>query len=250
MKKFALVCAFVGLATAPLLALAAGKDIAYSIDGKDYEGYFTAPKAKQAPLVLLVHDWDGLTDYEKKRAEMLQQEGYAVFAADLFGKGIRPTKMEDRKQHTGELYTDRQKMRKLMHGALQAAKQQGANVDNTVVMGYCFGGAAALELARSGADLRGFISVHGGLDTPEGQGYKSAKGQLLIQHGAADTAVTFDQFYALGRELETAGLDYELIAYGGAPHAWTVYDSDNYREQADLRSWERQLSFLREVSKR
>lgn len=234
----------------PALAQAAGTDITYAVNGEDYEGYYTAPGSKKAPLVLMLHDWDGLTAYEKKRAEMLRKEGYAVFAADLFGKGIRPTRIEDRKQHTGELYSDRDKMRKLMQGALQSATQQGANSNNAVVLGYCFGGAAALELARAGADMRGYISVHGGLTTPDKQHYKNVRGQILIQHGAADTSVTFDQFYALGQELEAAGVNHELIAYGGAPHAWTVYDNENYREQADKRSWQRQLDFLKEVTRR
>lgn len=235
----------------PALALAAGKDVAYTVGKTIYEGYFAEPKAKQktkqAPLVFMVHDWDGLTDYEKKRADMLSDQGYAVFVADLFGKGVRPSKIEDRKQHTGELYADRAKMRQLLSGALAAAQQQGANVSNAVAMGYCFGGAAVLELARSGASLQGFITVHAGLKTPEGQDYKRAKGEYLIQHGAADQVVTIDELRALGQQLEAADLNYELIAYGGAPHAWTVFGSDSYREQADRRAWERQLDFLQEV---
>lgn len=246
MKLFLMLLAFL---TPPIAVAASGKNVTYVVNGKDYEGFFTAPKSRKAPTVLLLHDWDGLTDYEKKRAEMFRKEGFAVFAADLFGKGIRPTKIEDRRQHTGELYSDREKMRKLTQGALQSAREQGANIDNVVVLGYCFGGAAALEMARSGADIRGYISVHGGLTTPEGQDYKKTKGQILVQHGAADTSVTFDQFFALGQELEAAGVNHEMIAYGGAPHAWTVYGNDNYREQADQRAWRRQLDFIKEVVK-
>src|SRR5210317_1901729 len=88
---------------------AAGAAVTYQVDGKSYEGYYISPSS-QAPLVLLVHDWDGLTDYEIKRANMLAKLGYAVFAADLFGAGVRPTEMADKRQHTGELYKDRKKM--------------------------------------------------------------------------------------------------------------------------------------------
>ena len=149
-------------------AAAGGRAVIYDVDGASFEGYYISPAAN-APLVLLIHDWDGLTDYEVKRAQMLAGMGYAVFAADLFGAGVRPVKVEDRRQHTGELYKDRARMRRLMTGALAAAKAEGAIVANAVAMGYCFGGAAVLELARSGADLKGFVTFHGGLKTPEGQ---------------------------------------------------------------------------------
>lgn len=222
---------------------AAGQSVTYQVDGAPYEGYFVSP-SKNAPLVLLVHDWDGLTDYEVKRAEMLAEMGYAVFAADLFGAGVRPTKVEDRRQHTGELYKDRKKMRALLYGALKTAEAQGGNTGNAVAMGYCFGGAAVLELARSGADLKGFVTFHGGLGTPEGQNYSKTKGSLLIMHGTADTAITMDQFAKLAQELETAGIAHEMITYGGAPHAFTVFGGERYRKDADHKSWQRFSEYL------
>lgn len=231
----------------PSMAVAAGSNITYSINNESYQGYYISPSA-DAPLVLLIHDWDGLTDYEVKRANMLAEMGYAVFAADLFGAGVRPTKMEDKRQHTGELYKDRTKMRNLMNGAMDVAKTQGANTDNTVVMGYCFGGAAVLEMARSGVDAKGFATFHGGLSTPEGQDYSQTKGNLLIMHGSADTAITMDQFAALTNELETTGINHEMITYSGAPHAFTVFGSDRYREDADNKSWQRFGEFLQEVT--
>ena len=97
--------------------------------------------------MLLFLDWVGLTDYEVKRANLLADLGYAVFALDLFGAGVRPTEVKDKRQHTGELYKNREKMRALMQGALEAAKSKGANIENAVAFGYCFGGAAVLELA-------------------------------------------------------------------------------------------------------
>ena len=224
-------------------ASAAGMNVTYNVNGQPYEGYFVSP-SPNAPLVLLIHDWDGLTDYEVKRSDMLAAEGYAVFAADLFGAGVRPTKVEDRRQHTGELYKDRAKMRALIQGALDAAQAQGANVGNAVVMGYCFGGAAVLEFARSGADMKGFVTFHGGLQTPAGQDYAKAKGQLLILHGTADANITMEHFAALANELEQHGVAHEMITYGGAPHAFTVFGSDRYREDADQKSWQRFKEFL------
>lgn len=227
-------------------AYAAGEVVDYQVNGDPYEGYYVSP-TPGAPLVLLIHDWDGLTDYEVKRAGMLAELGYAVFAADLFGKGVRPTEMQDKRQHTGELYKDRAKMRALIQGALDTAKAKGASVGNAVVMGYCFGGAAVLEYARSGADMKGFATFHGGLSTPEGQGYSTAKGQLLILHGSADTNITMTDFANLASELEQHGVAHEMITYGGAPHAFTVFGSSSYREDADQKSWRRFVEYLEDT---
>lgn len=224
-------------------AYAAGMNVDYDIGNQTYEGYYTSSN-KDAPLVLLVHDWDGLTDYEVKRAEMLAELGYSVFAADLFGKGVRPTEVVDKRQHTGALYEDRAKLRALMQGALDAAKKQGANIDNAVSMGYCFGGAAVLEQARAGVNLKGFVTFHGGLSTPEGQDYSKAQGQVLIFHGSADSSITLQDFAALANELEQQGVSHEMITYGGAPHAFTVFDTPRYRADADSKSWQRFLVFL------
>lgn len=227
-------------------AIASGKVLAYEVDGKPYEGYFISPSPK-SPLILLIHDWDGLTDYEVKRANMLADMGYAVFAADLFGAGVRPKAVTDKRQHTGELYKDREKMRALMNGALDTAKSRGADIHNAVVMGYCFGGAAVLELARSGADLKGFVTFHGGLKTPDGQDYSKTKGRLLILHGTADVNITMDQFAGLANELEGKGVSHEMITYSGAPHAFTVFGSDRYRKDADRKSWKRFTEFLGDI---
>ena len=188
---------------APVLGFE-GKTVAYDVDGRPYEGYYVSPAAR-APLVLMIHDWDGLTGYEVQRSRMLADEGYAVFALDLFGTGVRPEAVEDRRRLTGELYQDREKMRRLMRAALETAARQGADVSNAVAMGYCFGGAAVLELARSGADLKGFVSFHGGLKTPAGQDWKSAKGAVLVLHGTADASVPMEEFAGLAKELEEIG---------------------------------------------
>lgn len=230
--------------TVPAVAFGAtGSLVTYQVNDQSYEGYYIAP-SKQAPLVLLIHDWDGLTDYEIKRANMLAELGYAVFAADLFGAGVRPTELTDKRQHTGELYKNRGKMRALMTGALETAKERGADIGNVVAVGYCFGGAAVLELARSGADLKGFATFHGGLKTPDGQNYAKARGEILIMHGSADSNITMDQFAGLAKELESADIAHEMITYGGAKHAFTVFGGNRYQKDADKKSWKRFQEFL------
>ena len=246
MRKF-VVTTLLAITTLTSLAAAEGVSVTYQYDGKDYQGYYQ-PGADSAPLVLLIHDWDGLTDYEVKRSKMLAEQGYAVFAADLFGAGIRPTETKDKRQHTGELYKNRQKMRGLLEAALKTAQAQGGNTANAVAMGYCFGGAAVLELARSGRELRGFATFHGGLQTPEGQDFSATRGKLLVMHGSADSAVPMSVFAALAEDLEAHGIEHEMISYSGAPHAFTVFDSERYREDADRKSWQRYLQFLGEVT--
>jgi dienelactone hydrolase len=230
------------------VAAAAGGPVTYEVNGVKYEGYY-ADAGADAPLVLMIHDWDGLGDYEIKRSEMLVQLGYSVFAADLFGAGVRPEILEERRKQTEALYNDRPKMRTLMNAALQQAQSMGANVNNAVAMGYCFGGAAVLELARSGADLKAFVSFHGGLDTPEGQDYSATRGPVLVLHGTADTAVSMEDFAKLADAMESSGVKHEMITYSGAPHAFTVFDTDRYREDADKKSWQRFTAFLAETLK-
>lgn len=221
----------------------AAQSLDYQVEGETYQGYFVSP-ANDAPLVLLVHDWDGLTVYEKHRADMLKELGYAVFAVDLFGKDIRPTEVKDKQQHTGELYKDRQKMRQLMQAALTEAGNQGANTNKTVVLGYCFGGAVALEMARSGTAMQGFVSFHGGLNTPAGQDYSQTDGEVLVFHGTADQMIKMTEFADLADQLEQHQVAHEMISYGGADHAFTVFGGERYDAVADSRSWQRFTDFL------
>lgn len=239
--KTILACIVTIFLAAP--AFAGGKAVTYSVDGQDYEGFYVSG-GQNAPLLLLVHDWDGLTDYEIKRANMLAELGYSVFAADLFGKGVRPTEVKDKKQHTGELYKDREKMRRILMASFDEGVKQGGDGSRSAVFGYCFGGAAVLEMARSGAPAQGFATFHGGLATPEGQDYSQTKGKIMAFHGTADTAITMEDFAALAAELEKTGVDHEMVTYSGAPHAFTVFDSERYREEADKQSWNRFTEYL------
>ncbi len=231
------------LLSAALPALGAGKAVTYSVDGLEYEGYY-ASGGTDAPLLLLVHDWDGLTDYEVKRANMLADLGYSVFAVDLFGKGIRPTEVDDKKKLTGELYADRGKMRKLLKASFAEGVKQGGNGSKAIVFGYCFGGAAVLEMARAGEPALAFVTFHGGLATPEGQDYSKTKGAILVFHGSADTAVTIADFASLVSQLEKAGIEHEMTTYSGAPHAFTVFGAKSYQEEADKKSWRRFTEYL------
>lgn len=231
------------LAAAPIAAMA-GEKVTYSVNGEAFEGYQAKASGASKGLVLVIHDWDGLTDYEVKRADMLAEMGYDAFAVDLYGKGNRPVETGAKKAETGKLYKNRERMRALLLGGLSEARKSSPG--NAVVMGYCFGGAAALELARSGkaADVAGYATFHGGLSTPKDQSYSADTPPLLIAHGGADAAISMDQVAALSKELEAASVPYEIQVYSGAPHAFTVFGSNRYRETADKQSWSAFTDFL------
>ncbi|MBL4721178.1 MAG: dienelactone hydrolase family protein [Alphaproteobacteria bacterium] len=222
----------------------AGELVTYRVDGAAYEGYRAEARGSAKGLVLVIHDWDGLTGYEFKRADMLAAMGYDAFAIDLYGKDNRPKDRGAKKAEVGKLYKDRAKMRRLILAGLAEARKKGAG--RAVIMGYCFGGSATLELARSGKgeNIAGYATFHGGLSTPAGQSFPTNTPPLLIAHGGADTSITMDHVAALSRTLETAGIPYEMQVYSGAPHAFTVFGSSRYRKIADTQSWNAFSAFL------
>ncbi|MEQ8321233.1 MAG: dienelactone hydrolase family protein [Rhodospirillales bacterium] len=238
------IAAFSMTAAVSMTAVA-GETVNYASGDMALEGYKAPAAGTSKGLVLVIHDWDGLTDYERKRADMLAAMGYDAFAVDLYGKGNRPTDTGAKKAETQKLYKDREKMRTLILAGLDEARKM--NGGKAVVMGYCFGGAATLELARSGKakDVTGYATFHGGLSTPEGQGYGSDTPPLFIAHGGADSSITMDHVADLSKQLESAGVTYEIEVYSGAPHAFTVFESDRYRKVADEKSWTTFTEFLK-----
>jgi dienelactone hydrolase len=229
------------------LAAHAGENVAYTVDGEAFEGYRAKPTGASKGLVVIIHAWGGVTEYEQKRADMIVALGYDAFALDLYGKGNRPTDTDARKREATKLYQDRTRMRKLLLAGLNEARD-GRDIP-AVVMGYCFGGAAALELARSGEakDIKGYVTFHGGLKTPQGESYPASTPPLLILHGGADTSITMDDVAALARELEAAHVPYEIQVYSGAPHGFTEFGSDRYQKDADEKSWAAFADFLATV---
>ncbi|MDC0969001.1 dienelactone hydrolase family protein [Alphaproteobacteria bacterium] len=221
----------------------AGQKLTYSYNNEMFEGYLSNPKSQSKGLIILIHDWDGLTKYEEKRTDMLSSLGYTVFAVDLYGKGNRPKEMKLRKAETKKLYENRTRMRELI---LAGINEVNVKKQKTFVMGYCFGGSAALELARShkGENIVGYASFHGGLKTPQGQSYSANTLPIFIAHGGADKAVKLEDVFQITNELEKNKITYEVNIYSGAPHAFTVFNSKRYRKDADEKSWEAFLSFI------
>lgn len=222
----------------------AGATVTYSVDGAAYEGYLAEATRESKGLVVIIHDWGGLDGYEKTRAEMIADQGYDAFAIDLYGKGNRPDTMEARKAQVGKLYNDRETMRARILGGLEQARMSSGET-SAIIMGYCFGGGATLELARSGQgeDIAGFATFHGSLNAPEGATYEATAAPILILHGGADRGIPNSLAAELADDLEAANVTYQLEIYSGAPHAWTVFGSDRYRELADTQSWDAFMDF-------
>mgnify|MGYP006271353083 CR=1 FL=1 len=230
--------------------------VVYSIAGQPFEGYYALNTGfgDDQPVVMVIHDWNGLGDYEKRRAEMLAENGFAAFAVDLYGQGVRPSNVEESRAESGKLYQDRKTMRnRLFAGLEQVQMMDGVDPNRVVAIGYCFGGAAALEMARAGADVDGYGVFHGGLETPEGQDYSQTQGKILILHGADDPVAPMETVAQLAQELTAAGVDFDMEIYGGAQHSFTEWSADRdgarYNPEADLKSWDALLSFLNETLK-
>ncbi|HTD87856.1 MAG TPA: dienelactone hydrolase family protein [Candidatus Binatia bacterium] len=205
------------------------------------------------PSVLVVHQWKGLTDYEKKRAEMLAKLGYNVFAVDIYGKGIRPGDPKAAAAEAGKYKSDRPLLRARVNAGLdQLKKFSQTDPKKIAAIGYCFGGTTALELARSGADIAGIVSFHGAVG-PAASG-KPIKAKILALHGADDPFVPPDEVKAFEDEMRKANADWQLVAYGNSVHSFTDWNAGNdnskgaaYNEKADKRSWEAMKDFFAEI---
>jgi len=233
------------LAASMLFATPAlAEDVAYEVDGEQFTGYWAAADTPKG-LVLIVHDWDGMTDYERQRADMLAEMGYSAFALDMFGNGTPTETVDHRRAATGALYQDRDRMRTLLQAGVAEA-QERAGDGQMVVMGYCFGGAVTLEMARSdmAEKASGYATFHGGLSTPDGQSWDGDEPPVLVLHGGADTSITMADVATFANELESAGNTYSIEVYSKAPHAFTVFGSDRYQERADAASWDAFSDFL------
>lgn len=208
------------------------------------------------PGVLIVHQWTGLTDYEKRRAKMLAELGYNVFALDIYGKGIRPQPPASGKE-AGKYKGDRKLFRERLQAGLEILKSD-ERTDSTKIaaIGYCFGGTGVLELARSGADIAGVVSFHGGLGA--GEGMEATKGgvkaAVLVCHGAVDPYVPAEEVAGFQQEMNEAGADWQFVAYSDAVHAFTQPMAGNdpskgaaYQNKADERSWEHMKAFFAEI---
>ena len=233
--------------------------VEYKHGDANLEGYLAYDDAVTAkrPGVLIIHEWTGIGDYVKMRAEELARMGYVAFALDMYGKGIRPQNAQEAAAQAKIYRDDRNLMRARANAGLKVLiNQKPVDPSKIAAIGYCFGGGAVLELARSGADIAGVVSFHGNLDTPNPEDAKKIKAKVLICHGGADPHVPRQQVEAFEDEMQNAGVDWQMNVYGGAVHSFTNPASGNdlstgvaYNEKADKRSWQAMKDFFAEIFK-
>lgn len=257
-KVFGLLLAL--LVPALVQAAIETKTIEYQQGETRLIGYLAYPKDARGSLpgILVIHEWMGLNDYAKRRAEQLAGLGYVAFAADIYGDGKVAADVKEAGKLAGLYKNDRSLLRARVAAGLATLKAQPVVApDKIAAIGYCFGGTTVLELARSGADVAGVVSFHGGLDTPTPQDAREIRAKVLALHGADDPYVPADQVAAFENEMRQGGVDWQLIAYGGAVHGFTnpANGDDNskgaaYNAAADTRSWTAMQQFFGELFER
>lgn len=222
------------------------------------EGYLAYDESKgKQPAVIVVHEWTGINDYTIKRCNQLAEMGFIAFAADIYGKGIRPQTMQDAANESGKYKKNVPLLRARINSALSYVKDLKFVDDSKIAaIGYCFGGTAVLELARSGADVGAVVSFHGGLSTPNISDAVNIKASVLVLHGADDPYVSNEELSNFENEMRSANVDWQLIKYSGAVHSFTNPSAGNdnskgaaYNEKADKRSWEDMKQFFNEFLK-
>ncbi len=233
------------------------KTVDYKIGTTHLEGYLVYDDAKKGaqPGVLVVHNWMGLSDETKSKADALAKLGYVAFAADIYGKGVRPKTIDEAGKLASQYKGDRASLRARATAGLETLKAQ-KNVDSKHIaaIGYCFGGTTAIELGRSGAELNSIVSFHGGLDSPKPADGKNIKAKVLVLHGADDPYNPAADVAAFQDEMRKSGVDWQMVSYGGAVHSFTekAAGTDNskgaaYNAAADKRSWQAMQDFFKET---
>jgi dienelactone hydrolase len=221
-----------------------------------YLAYDDAVKEKR-PGVVVVHEWWGLNDYAKGRAEQLANLGYVAFAIDMYGKGVRAKTAEEAGKLAGIYRADRKLMRRRAAAGLEVLKKYPlTDTKRIAAIGYCFGGGVVLEMARAGTDIAGVVSFHGNLDNPNPADAKNIRARVLVLHGADDPFVKPEQVDAFWDEMKKTSSDWQVNIYSGAVHSFTNPASGSdpskgvaYNEKAAARAWSAMKLFFGEIFK-
>ncbi|MEE9213440.1 MAG: dienelactone hydrolase family protein [Thermodesulfobacteriota bacterium] len=236
------------------------EEVNYTVDGTKLTGYMAfddSVKGKR-PAVIVVHEWWGHNDYARKRAEMLAGLGYVGFALDMYGDGKVTDHPEDAAKFMNEVFNNMEAGVKRFNAAVEIVKKNPhVDPDNIAAIGYCFGGAIVLHMARIGTDLKGVTSFHGNLSSMHKPEPGSVKSKVLVLHGGNDKLVPQEQVDAFKKEMDEGEVEYEIVVYPGADHSFTNPSADKYgkahnlplayNKEADEKSWEKFKEFLKKI---
>ena len=227
--------------------------ITYQSGDKSFEGFLAQPEGDSNPCVLIAHTWAGRDAFVEEKAKLLTELGYAAFAIDMYGDGKIGTSNEENAGMMQPLLDDREELARRALASLDAAsKIDSIDASKIVIMGYCFGGLVAMDLARTGADIKGAVSFHGFLAGPENS-TNEIKAKLLALHGDSDPMVGQDQIESFRQEMTSKKVDWQLHVFGGAMHSFTNPEANDpdfgavYSKNADERSWKIFTDLLKEL---
>ena len=228
--------------------------ITYEQGGATLTGYLAYDDSVtgRRPGILLVHEWWGLNDYVRRRAEQLAGMGYVAFAVDMYGQGKQTHHPKEAGEWSKAIMQNQEQWRNRASAGLAVLKKQPqTDPARMAAIGYCFGGATVQQLAYSGADIKGVVSFHGALQEPPADATGKIQSRILILHGAADDFVTPEQLQSYLSAMTRSGLDYQMIIYSGAKHGFTNPNAGEYgipalgySPEADRRSWDHMRLFF------
>lgn len=255
--RLLLSIALLGVFCRPVAAEVVSEAVEYSDGGVELTGYlyYDDAIAGKRPGVMVVHEWWGLNEYVKQRAEMLAGLGYVAFAADMYGDGKVTRHGKDARAWSSQITANTEAWQKRARLGLEVLKRHAkTDAAKTAAIGYCFGGSTVMQLAYSGAAVGGVVSFHGSLPPASAEQAEAIRAKVMVAHGYADSFIPKERVAKFQQALEDGGVDWQFHAYSGARHGFTnpgagAYGNDGlaYHPAADRRSWRQMRDFLAEV---
>lgn len=253
-RILALACTFVA---APVLAAPEAAPVSWTHDGETFAGFIVHdPSAEgERPGLVMVPNWMGVNESAVEKAKAIVERGYVVLVTDMYGEDVRPADSQEAATAARAVYGDRERARGRINAALDTLRARddvGLDAGKLGAIGFCFGGAMVLELARSGTDLGGVVSFHGSLDTSAPAAAGAVRTPMLVLNGADDSMVSAEEIAGFQEEMTQAGADWQFVNFAGAVHCFAESDADSgdacqYHERSATRAYRMMDGFFDEV---
>lgn len=225
------------------------KTASYTDGAQKLSGLVTSNAGKKLPGVLILPAWKGIDDEAKTTALALEKEGYIAFIADIYGEGNVPADNASAAKIATSYKQDYVAYQKRISLALEQLKKNGAIPEKIAVIGYCFGGTGALEVARGNMPVAGTVSIHGGLAKDASRKNILLSTKILVEHPAEDESVKPEDYTQLVNEMREGKADWQIITYANSKHTFTNPESADYNPTMAKRAWNHTLMFLKEILK-